>query len=153
MLDAARVKYLEAKFKKGSIEYVTIQNAKGMKRHEYAILVPAGYDPNKGKIPVIVSLHGRVINPKHPAFRNGQFAERAREAVWNNWFKTPAAELALVIAPTTDNNGFLFAENHQDELQALYRPSARRSWHTAGTGTASSSTSRARGSASRSSRR
>lgn len=121
MMDRARLKYLTAKFKKGSIEYVKVDNAKGMKRHEYAILVPGAYDPNKGKIPVVVSLHGRVINPKHPAFRGPPFDERAREAVWNNWFKTAAAESVLVLAPTTDNNGFQFQENHGDELQALYR--------------------------------
>ena len=46
MLDRARIATLETKFKKGSIEYVTVENAKGMKRHQYAILVPASYDPN-----------------------------------------------------------------------------------------------------------
>jgi hypothetical protein len=123
MLDERRIPYLEAKFKKGSIEYVKVDDAKGMKRHEYAILVPSAYDPKAKKIPVVVSLHGRVINPRHPAFQKVPIerGERARETIWNNWFKTPAAELALVIAPTTEPNGFQFAENHQDDLQALYR--------------------------------
>lgn len=123
MIDQARIKYLEAKFKKGTIEYVKVGDAKGMRRHEYAILLPSTYDPAKRKIPVVVCLHGRVINPRHPAFRTVPFdrGERAREAVWNNWFKTPGAEQALVIAPTTEPNGFLFQENHQDDLQALYR--------------------------------
>ncbi len=121
MLDNARIKYLEAKFKKGVIEYVKVGDAKGMKRHEYAILIPAAYDPAKRRIPVILSLHSRVINPRHPAFRSAPFDERAREAVHNNWLRTPAAEQAIVIAPTTEPNGFLFEENHYDDLQALYR--------------------------------
>ncbi len=121
MLDNARIKYLEGKFKKGTIEYVKVGDAKGMKRHEYAILIPAAYDPAKRKMPVILSLHGRVINPRHPAFRSSPFDERSREAVHNNWLKTPAAEQAIVIAPTTEPNGFLFEENHYDDLQALYR--------------------------------
>jgi len=121
MLDNARIKYLEGKFKKGTIDYVKVGDAKGMKRHEYAILVPATYEPAKRRIPIVLSLHGRVINQRHPAFRSAPFDERAREAVSNNWLKTPAAEQAIIIAPTTEPNGFLFEENHYDDLQALYR--------------------------------
>ncbi len=121
MIDKARIKYLEGKLKKGSIEYVTVDDAKGMKRHEYAILVPSTYDPEKKKTPVVVSLHGRVINPRHPAFRNAAFEERARETIWNNWLKTPAGDQAIIIAPTTNPDGFQFGENHYDDLQALYR--------------------------------
>ncbi|HEX5136819.1 MAG TPA: hypothetical protein VFY93_07605 [Planctomycetota bacterium] len=122
MLDQARIKYLESKYRKGSLEYVKVSDAKGMKRHEYAILVPPTYDPNKSRIPVVVSLHGRVINPRHPAFRSAPFDERARYVIWNNWFKTPAANDVLVVAPTTNPDGFQFtAESHYDDLQALFR--------------------------------
>jgi hypothetical protein len=121
MLDRARIKYLEGKFRKGSIEYVKVGDAKGMKRHEYAILVPPTYDPAKSRVPLVVTLHGRVINPRHPAFRNAPFEERARYAIWNNWFKTPAANDVLVVAPTANPDGFQFTDNHFEDLQALYR--------------------------------
>jgi len=122
MLDRARINYLENKYRKGSIEYVKVADAKGMKRHEYAILVPPTYDPKKSRIPIVVSLHGRVINPRHPAFRSADFNERARYAIWNNWYKTPAANEALVVAPTTNPDGFQFTpESHYDDIQALYR--------------------------------
>ncbi len=121
MLDRARIKYLETKYRKGSLEYVKVGDAKGMKRHEYAILVPPTYDPAKSRIPVVVSLHGRVINPRHPAFRSAPFEQRSRYAVWNNWFKTPAANDVLVVAPTTNPDGFQFTDNHFEDLQALYR--------------------------------
>jgi hypothetical protein len=120
MLDEQRIPYLEGGFKKGSLEYVKVEGAKGMERHEYAILVPKAYDPKK-KIPVVLSLHGRTINPRHPAFRSAPFNERSRETIWNNWLKTQAAEEAIVLAPTTNPDGFLFAENHGADLQALYR--------------------------------
>jgi hypothetical protein len=120
MIDAARVKYLETKLKRGSIEYVKVDDAAGMKRHEYALLVPKAYDPKK-RMPVVITLHGRVINPRHPAFRNAPFDERSREAIWNNWFKTPGAEEALVVAPTTSPDGFLFGDNHYEDLQTTYR--------------------------------
>jgi hypothetical protein len=121
MLDRARIKYLAGKARKGSLEYVKVGDAKGMKRHEYAILVPPSYDPNKSRVPVVVSLHGRVINPRHPAFRSAPFEERARYAIWNNWLKTPAASDVLVVAPTTNPDGFQFTDNHYEDLQALYR--------------------------------
>ncbi len=121
MIDKERIAFLDAKFKKGVIDYVKVDDAKGMKRHEYAILVPSTYDPKTRKVPVVVSLHGRVINDRHPAFRGASFAERSRESVFNNWFKTPAADHVLVLAPTTEPNGFLFEEHHFDDVQALYR--------------------------------
>jgi len=122
LIDQARIKYLENRFRKGSIEYVKVPDAKGMKRLEYAILVPSTYDPKDKKTPVVVSLHGRVINPRHPAFRKDAFDERARYTIWNNWYKTPAADEVLVIAPTTNPDGFKFSgDSHYDDLQALYR--------------------------------
>jgi hypothetical protein len=121
MIDLARIKYLEVKVKKGILEYMKVDDAKGMKRHEYTVLVPSTYEPEKRRTPVVLSLHGRVINPRHPAFRNAAFEERSRESVWNNWFKTPAADQVLVLAPTANPDGFQFGENHFDDLQALYR--------------------------------
>jgi hypothetical protein len=121
MLDRARIPYLETKFRKGSIEYVKVGDAKGMKRHEYAILVPPTYEPKKARVPIVVTLHGRVINHRHPAFRNAPFEERARYAIWNNWFKTPAGNDVLVVAPTANPDGFQFTDNHFEDLQALYR--------------------------------
>jgi hypothetical protein len=120
MMDRQRIGYLETKYRKNSLEYVKV-DAKGMKRHEYAILVPPSYDPKKGRVPVVLSLHGRVINPRHAAFRNAAFEERSRYAVYNNWLKTPAAEDVLVVAPTTSPDGFLFEKNHYEDIQALYR--------------------------------
>jgi hypothetical protein len=121
MLDRARVGYLETKYRKASLEYVKVGDAKGMKRHEYAILVPPTYDPKKSRVPVVVSLHGRVINPRHPAFRSAPFEERSRYVIHNNWLKTPASNDVLVVAPTTNPDGFQFTANHFEDLQALYR--------------------------------
>jgi len=121
MLDEARVKYLQSRYRKGSIDYVSVEGARGMKRHEYAILVPKSYDPKSSRIPVVITLHGRVINPRHPAFRGADFGERSRQTVWNNWYKTPAADEVLVLAPTTSPDGFRFADNHFEELQIAYR--------------------------------
>jgi hypothetical protein len=92
-----------------------------MERHEYSILVPREYDPKTTRIPLVVSLHGRVIDPRHPALRYG-FGERSRVVIWNSWLKTPAAEEALVIAPTAVPNGFTFSdEDHYKQLRTLYR--------------------------------
>jgi hypothetical protein len=120
LLDWGRRKYLETRVKKGTLDYVKVAGAAGMRRLEYAVLVPKGYDPER-RIPIAVSLHGRVINDRHPAFRSAPFAERAREVVWNNWLKTPAAEEVIVVGPTTNPEGFLFDENHFEDLQAVYR--------------------------------
>lgn len=124
MLDDARVKEL-ANSKRGQIDYVKVENAAGMDRFEYAVLLPKSYTPKsreRHRYPLVVTMHERVINPKHPAFRSTKDpAERGRVAIYNNWYKTPAAEKVVVIAPTGGPNGFMFNKDPFGDLQVLYR--------------------------------
>ena len=123
MMDRARIKYLDAKLKKGKIDYIKIRNPRGMERHEYAVIVPRAYDPKAAaRMPLVVSMHGRVIKPKHPAFKSAAFNERSRQVIWNNWRKSPTAAEALIIAPTGNPNGFTFDdEHHFSDLTTLYQ--------------------------------
>lgn len=123
MLDEARLKYLENRFKRGKIEYEKVADPRGMDRHEYAIQVGKNYDPAKGgRQPVVMTLHGRVINDRHPAFRSADFSERSRVPIYNYWMKSPAADDVLVVAPTSSPDGFTFSdESYFRDLQAVYR--------------------------------
>ena len=121
IFDRARIDSL-ARARNGKIDYIRVENARGMARFEYAVLTPQKYNTKERRYPLVVTLHERVINPKHPAFRSTKNPnERARVVVYNNWFKTPAAEQVVIIAPTGGPNGFLFKRNPQGDLQTLYR--------------------------------
>lgn len=121
MLDQARVKYLTTKIKKGKLDYITIPDPKGMERHEYTVLLPKIYSPKGPRLPLIISLHGRVINPKHPALKK-DFNQRSRQVVWNNWLRSSVASKAIIVAPTTRPNGFTFdGDDTFRDLQTLYR--------------------------------
>ena len=122
LIDAARVKQLEkTRPKKGKLDYVVISDPKGMERHEYTVLVPKIYNPKGPPLPLIISLHGRVINPRHPALRK-DFTRRSRQVVWNNWLKSSVAQKAIIVAPTTRPNGFTFDKDDTfKDLQTLYR--------------------------------
>jgi len=121
MVDRARVKYLTTKIKKGKLDYITVPDPKGMERHEYTVLLPKAYNPKGQRWPLIVSLHGRVINPRHPALKK-DFNRRSMQVVWNNWLKSSVASKAIIVAPTTRPNGFTFdGEDAFKDLQQLYR--------------------------------
>ena len=120
IFDRARIEFL-ARARNGKIDYIRVENARGMERFEYAVLTPSKYKAKERRYPLVVTLHERVINPKHPAFRSKSASERARVVIFNNWFKTPAAEEVIVVAPTGGPNGFLFKRDPQGDLQTLYR--------------------------------
>jgi hypothetical protein len=122
MFDRARVDSLLKPKMRGKIDYFRDQDPRGMERFEYAMLVPKTYKANNDdRYPLVISLHGRVINDKHPAFRGKEFAERGRLVAYNNWLKTPAMEDAIVIAPTGNPNGFTFKKDPGQDLMILYR--------------------------------
>ena len=123
VFDRARVDIVaKTRAGRGKIEYIKVANPRGLERLEYAVLLPKTYKPkNHDRYPLVVSLHERVINAKHPAFRGKPLAERARAAVYNGWLKTPAAESVVVIAPTGTPNGFRFNERgHSDDLHTMF---------------------------------
>jgi len=121
LIDTARAKYLRTDFKKGELDYITIRDPKGMERHEYTVLLPEAYDPKGPRWPLIVCLHGRVINPRHPALQE-HFNRRSRQVVWNNWLRSSVASNAIIVAPTTRPNGFTFdGDDAFRDLQTLYR--------------------------------
>jgi hypothetical protein len=124
LLDEARVKVVDDTkgYRKGQISYFKVPDPKGMERLEYSIIVPKKYDPEEHRYPLVISLHGRVIDSKHPAFRGEDFSERSRQVLYNYWRKSPAAENILVMAPTGNPGGFKFDEKrHYLDLQVMYR--------------------------------
>lgn len=124
LLDRTRVDILSRRdWPRGEIEYVKIVNPRGMERLEYAVLLPETYTPrNDDRYPLVLSLHERVINPAHPAFRGLVGAgERSRVPIHNGWLDEPTADSAVVIAPTGSPNGLRFTEkSHFDDLQLMY---------------------------------
>ena len=113
IFDRARVGIVaKTKVGRGKIEYIKVADPRGLSRLEYAVLLPGKYSAkNNDRYPLVVSLHERVINARHPAFRGGKpLAERSRVAIHNGWLKTPAADSVVVIAPTGNPNGFRFVE-------------------------------------------
>jgi len=123
ILDRGRVDFL-ARPKQG-LQYVQ-GNAKGLTRgsFEYTLLPPKGYSKdNDDRYPLVISLHERVINPRHPAFRasGAAFEQRSRQTVFDNWLKTPAADKVLVLAPTGNPNGFRWDNDPAGDRQTLYR--------------------------------
>jgi len=121
LIDAARAKYLTTDVKQGELDYVILPDPKGMGRHEYTVLLPKTYSHKGPRLPLIISLHGRVINPKHPAL-GSNFLQRSRQVVWNNWLKSAVAREAIIVAPTTRPHGFTFeGDDTFKDLQVLYR--------------------------------
>jgi len=124
LIDQARIKPLDkikGKNKKGRADYVIIPDPKGMERHEYTIRLPKTYVPKGPRLPLIITLHGRVINPKHPALKK-DFNRRSLQVMYNNWRESSVADEAIIVAPTTRPNGFTFANGDTfKDLQVLYR--------------------------------
>jgi hypothetical protein len=123
LLDEARVKVVDDTkgYRKGQISYFKVPEPKGMDRFEYSVIVPKKYDPEEHRYPLVISLHGRVIDAKHPAFRGEDFGERSRQVLYNYWRKSPAAEGVLVMAPTGNPGGFKFDKQPYLDLQVMYR--------------------------------
>ncbi len=115
LISEAREKEFATKFTKNAIKYIQNPDARGVDRFDYALWVPRSYaykGKNRGAMkPAIIALHGRAIDQRHPAYRSGDPSERGRKPIYNNWLKHPAAETALVIAPTGDPKGFRFADD------------------------------------------
>jgi len=126
LFDDARAsgRYFNTRFKRGRMDYVEVEDPRGMRRLEYALLVPKSYKAREGRLPGVVSMHGRVIDLEHPAFRGNakRFQEKSRQVVYDYWAKSPAGESAIVVAPTGISDGFKFNEDrHFDDLQMLFR--------------------------------
>jgi len=111
LLDQARVPQLATP--KNGIDYIQVSGTNQIARGtlEYAVMCPESYKKNGDvRFPLVVSLHERVINPKHPAFRGSAgFEQRSRQTLYNNWLKTPGADVAVIVAPTGKPNGFRYA--------------------------------------------
>jgi len=60
-------------------------------------------------LPLVVTMHGRAINLRHPALKKSP-EERSRIVVWNNWMseKKKPLQNVIVIAPTGRPEGFSF---------------------------------------------
>lgn len=94
---------------------------------EYATLTPQAkaYRPKEQRYPLILTMHGRVINPKHPAFRNDTklFPQRSRAVVHDYWLNSPLKDDVVVVAPTGLPIGFEFSreENYFNEVTILFQ--------------------------------
>ena len=126
VLDAGRASVIHSmvKLKKGTLDYGS-QEAPGYSRGQiaYTVLVPKDYAANKVEkpIPLVVTMHGRAINLRHPALKKSP-EERSRIVVWNNWLgdrKTPGQN-AVILAPTGRPEGFSFAKAPQFARQTLF---------------------------------
>jgi hypothetical protein len=124
IFDEARVKTLDSKVKPGRLDYEKIEDVNGMRRaHEFAIWVPKAYSKD-ARIPLVIALHERVIDPKHPAFRGNArtFLEKGRQVLHDNWANSPVGEQVIVLAPTGLSDGFLFSDKtHYDDVQLTLR--------------------------------
>jgi hypothetical protein len=122
VFDRGRVDTLSKPRMRGpKIGYYRDDDPRGIERFEYSILIPKTYKAgNDERYPLVISLHARVINAKHPAFRGKDINERSRLAVFNNWLKTEVAESAIVIAPTGNPNGFTFEKDPESDRHVLY---------------------------------
>lgn len=118
IIDEGHVPYL-AKYRTGGIEYFK-RSAAGWRRgqFEYSVLVPKDYKPKDQRYPLVVSLHERAIEPKHPAFKNkAEFAERSRKTIHDNWLKKPAGDEVVVVAPTGSPDGFKYEPTKHEDRQ------------------------------------
>ncbi|MEE8104042.1 MAG: hypothetical protein V3T86_00750 [Planctomycetota bacterium] len=88
----------------------------------FAYHVPKDYKafdkkaPSK-RWPVIVSMHGRAVNRKHPALRKN-FQERGRLAIHDYWLKSPLLQKAIITAPTGLPTGFDFDAKFRADRKA-----------------------------------
>jgi hypothetical protein len=84
--------------------------------------VPKSYEGASDKLfPLVVSLHGRAINLRHPAVKRNQ-AERSRIVLWNNWGGNgkETQQDAIVLAPTGRPDGFIYTEGDDFVRQSLF---------------------------------
>jgi len=124
LVNESRVKLLGkyVKLRKGKIQEGR-KPAPGYSRGDiaYNFLVPKSYDEETARLyPLVVSLHGRATNLKHPALRKHQL-QRSRIVLHNHWGGDEEDEQheAVVIAPTGRPDGFEYAEGGQFLRQTL----------------------------------
>ncbi len=120
VLDRGRASSLSTPAK-GRIEYSSVKTA-GVARgnFEYSTLVPKNYNQKTDtRTPVVIALHGRVIDIKHPAFRGSTktFPERSRQVIHDYYYNNVLGEEYLVVAPTGTPNGFNYKVSQTDERQ------------------------------------
>ena len=125
LIDDAKTGIVDSavKLKKGTIDSGS-KPAPGFTRGDiaYTVLVPKSYEHDAKKLyPLVVTLHGRAINLRHPALRKYE-QERSRIVVWNNWGGDNRDEQqeAVVIAPTGRPDGFEYVEGSDFLRQALF---------------------------------
>ena len=125
MLDKSREPTLNSlvKLKKGTLDWGG-KKAMGYSRGEvtYAVLVPKDYTHKTARLyPMVVSMHDRAINRRHPALRKYP-TQRSRMVVYNNWGgdgKSPKFD-AVVIAPTGRPEGFSYAKDSEFARHTFY---------------------------------
>ncbi len=106
---------------KGKLVYSSVETpgvSRG--RFEYTTLVPKNYNQkNDTRTPIVIALHGRVIDVRHPAFRGNTkiFTERSRQVVHDYYLGNVLGDEYLVVAPTGTPNGFNYKVSQADERQ------------------------------------
>ncbi|MHC4448670.1 MAG: hypothetical protein ACYS0E_00835 [Planctomycetota bacterium] len=111
------------KLKRGMIDAGS-KPAPGYSRGDiaYNVLVPKSYQGASDTLfPLVVALHGRAINLRHPAVKKNQ-AERSRIVLWNNWGGSgkETQQDAIVLAPTGRPDGFVYNEGDDFVRQSLF---------------------------------
>jgi len=109
MFDRARVETLPTPAK-GQLTWV---DAGADRDFGYCFVAPKNYDQkNDARYPLVLTFHGRVIDKRHPAFKNDDklFAQRSRAVAFDNWMSSAGREEAVVVAPTGPPIGFEFSK-------------------------------------------
>jgi len=121
LFDQGRVAGLsKTKLRPTTLDYVSVAARGGARALEYTVRVPRGYKPDT-KLPLVLTLHSRVINQNHPAFRGSaqRFLERGRVPITDYWLDSPALEEVLLLAPTGQATGFEFTARHFEDVITL----------------------------------
>ncbi len=121
LFDQGRVSSLSrTKIRPTTLDYLTVDGRGGSRGLEYSVRVPRGYKTDN-KLPLVLTLHSRVINQNHPAFRGSaqRFLERGRAPITDYWLESPALEELLLLAPTGQATGFEFGARHFEDVITL----------------------------------
>ncbi|MGQ0613037.1 MAG: hypothetical protein ACT4PV_04775 [Planctomycetaceae bacterium] len=121
LFDQGRIASLaRTKIRPTTLDYVTVEGRGGARGLEYTVRVPRGYK-TESKLPVVLTLHSRVINQNHPAFKGSapRFLERGRAPITDYWLESPAVEEVLLLAPTGQATGFEFGARHFEDVITL----------------------------------
>ena len=125
ILDISRVAELNSlvKLKKGMIDWGA-KTAEGYSRGEltYSIIVPKSYAHKTPELyPLVLTMHGRAINVRHPALKKFS-TQRSRIVVYNNWGGDGKSEQyeAIVMAPTGRPEGFSYAKDADFARHTFY---------------------------------